>query len=448
MIKMSRSKYEKLKANKEIERWYKEVQKGSITTANVYLRRLGNFCNYIKMDPLKLLTMKDIQLLNLLNDFIEHMTDKGHAGGYIQNYVKAVKSWLNFNLIKLPRKIKVPHADSTPTLKGKQLFSQEDLKKILDASDIRGKVAISMVAFSGIRLQSLGNEKGTDGIMLSDIEGLILDRNGVRFENIPAKITVRETISKKRNEYFTFLGLEGCEYVQLYLNERINAGEELTGESALLTKSKFGIRKDGKFISRTKVSELIRKGIRTAGYNNRPYDLRPYFASRLLRAEDDRLMYRDYRSLFMGHKLDIESTYTTERKQSPDSIKAMKEAYARSFKYLQSRPAVSPEEKETLEKGLAETIFKKYLNFNEQEALDLLELPDEERKKIIDKRIGKPQDKDNIRLKAEKDKKEIEQRNGGSRQKVVQIDYAEDYMDAGFEFVSQLGIDRAIMRLP
>jgi integrase len=446
---MTKQKYVELRKNQEIARWFNEVKRGSETTAKTYMRRLGNFCKVMKIDPFYLLKMKDKQLSDLISDYITKMEDMNHAGGYISSTMKGLKSWLSYNGIRLQRKIKIKNVQSTPTLEGKAIFSQEGLKKILDSTDIRGKVAISMVAFTGIRLESLGNEKGTDGIMIKDIEGLTIDRNGVRFESIPAKITIRKTISKKENEYFTFLGQEGCEYVLLYLNERINQGEQLTENSPLLTYAKIGLRnKSNGFVTRIKVSELIRKAIRTAGFENRPYDLRPYFASRLLRAEDDRLMNRDYRVFFMGHKGGIEHVYTLHRKVSNDMETAMKEAYARSFKYLQSRPAVSPEEKESLEKGLAETLFKKYLNFSEQEALELLDLPDDERRKIIEQKIGRPQDKDNIRLKAENDKKEIENRNSGSRQKVIPIDYVETYMDLGFEFVSQLGSDRAIMRLP
>lgn len=444
---MVKEKYSKLRENKEIARWYETIRRGSKNTSEVYLRRLGGFCDVMKSDPFYILKLSDKKLKNLLNDYVTMATKEGKAGSYIASTITSVKSWLSFNEIKIG-KIKIENAEDTPTLNNVRLFSQDELKEVLDSCDIRQKVAVSMVAMSGIRLQSLGNEWATDGIMLKDIEGLTVDRNGVKFEMIPAKVTIRKTISKKRHEYFTFIGKEGCGYIEKYLTERLMEGEILTKDSALLTYSKLGLRSGNGFITRNKVSELIRKAIRTAGFENRPYDLRPYFASRLLRAEDDRLITRDYRSFFMGHKGDIEHTYTTQRHLSQDSVEAMKEAYARSFKYLQSRPAITPEEKETLEKGLAETLFTKYLNFSEQETLELLDLPDEERRKLIEQKIGKPQDKDNIRLKAESDKKEIENRNSGSRQKVIQIDYVETYMDLGFEFVSQLGSDRAIMRLP
>ena len=445
---MPKEKYAELRKNPEIIRWYKDVKRGSQTTADVYLRRLGAFCETMKKDPGKLLKLKDMQLADLISDYVGDMEDKGKSGGYIASTVKAVKSWLSFNGIKIPRKIKINGANDTPTLDDKGIFSPEDLKKVLDSADVRGRMAISMVAFSGIRLQSLGNEHGTDGLILSDIEGLTVNRDGINFEIVPAKVTVRKTISKKGHEYFTFIGPEGCDYIILYLNERLRSGEELTGESALLTKTKFNLRRGGKFITRTKVSELIRSAIRTAGFDNRPYDLRPYFASRLLRAQDDRLITRDYRTFFMGHKGDIEHTYTTERILPKDMVEAMREAYSRAFKYLQSRVPITPEEKETLEKGLTFLVLRKYFNFTDSEITDLLDLPDEELQKKIQERIGTTEDKDKIKQKALTDRKEVEHRTNGARQKIIPMSHVEVYIDEGWEYLKDINSEKAIMRLP
>ena len=213
---MPKEKYAQLRRDPEIIRWYRDVRRGSQTTADVYLRRLGAFCQTTEHDPGKLLKLKDRQLADLVSDYVSKMEDMGKAGGYISSIVKAVKSWLTFNGISLSRKIKISGREDTPTLDGKGIFSPEDLKKVLDSGDVRARMAIGMVAFSGIRLQSLGNERGIDGLVLSDIEGLVIERDGIRFEKVPAKITVRKTISKKGNEYFSFLGPEGCDYVVLY----------------------------------------------------------------------------------------------------------------------------------------------------------------------------------------------------------------------------------------
>ena len=55
--------------------------------------------------------------------------------------------------------------------------------------------------------------------------------NRVELERIPVKIRVRANLSKARNEYFTFLGSEGTDYLIEYLNKRIQGGEKVSLDS-------------------------------------------------------------------------------------------------------------------------------------------------------------------------------------------------------------------------
>lgn len=375
---MAKEKYGDLKKNPEIKRWFEDVCRGSMTTGKVYLRRLGSFCEAVGNTPQALLKMKDMQLANLMTDYVSLLENKGHSGGYIGSIIKAIKSWLSFNGVKLPRKIKIRNVDDTPTLNDKGLFSQDDLRKVLDASNIRGRVAISLIAYSGLRLQTLGNEPGTDGLKLGDFPELTITNNGVEFENIPTIVKVRKELSKKNHEYMTFLGPEGCEFVQLYLNERIQSGEDLDPNTPLLTKAKFQLRKEEPFLTRTKVSELIRKSIRTAGFENRPYDLRPYFASRMLMAQDERLVQRDYRTFWMGHKGDIEHKYTTDRRLPNDHIEAMRTAYSGATKHLETRhkaPTVEDFERIQKEASLMDLEISFGINLSEEQKDKLMLVP-------------------------------------------------------------------------
>ena len=49
----------------------------------------------------------------------------------------------------------------------------------------------------------------------------------------------------------------------------------------------------------TNISDFIRKAIRDAGFTWRPYVLRRYFDTRLMMAESDGLIIRDYRTFWM-----------------------------------------------------------------------------------------------------------------------------------------------------
>lgn len=68
--------------------------------------------------------------------------------------------------------------------------------------------------------------------MLEDIEGL--DSEPLAFSKIPAKVNVRNGPSKSRLRYFTSLALEGCKYLEDYLDAREATGEVMSRESSLL----------------------------------------------------------------------------------------------------------------------------------------------------------------------------------------------------------------------
>ena len=89
---MRESEYSALLEDKVLKRWYNNVARGSLITADVYLRRLGHFCNELKTTPNKLVEMKEEALYDLFLDTVSNMEEKGHSGSYIHSTLKAVKS--------------------------------------------------------------------------------------------------------------------------------------------------------------------------------------------------------------------------------------------------------------------------------------------------------------------------------------------------------------------
>ncbi len=84
----------------------------------------------------------------------------------------------------------------------------------------RARVAISLMAFSGLRLESLCNYEGNDGLRLGDIKELhIVDE--ITFDRIPAMILIKQKLSKPRNQYFTFIGKVGIEYINNYMMRKV-----------------------------------------------------------------------------------------------------------------------------------------------------------------------------------------------------------------------------------
>ena len=456
---MGKNRYGYLLKDRDMARWKHSVDTGSRITGDIYLRRLGAFCTEMGKTPQELLKLKDKALADLIDDYVIKREEKGNAGSYIKSAIKGVKSWLLFNGIKLPRQIKVKDADRSPTLAEERIPTPDELKRIFNAGDSRERTACALVAFTGVRIGVMGNYLGTDGLKVKDIPDLKVEGDQITFLRIPAQVIVREELSKSAKKYFTFLGQEGCMYLQNYLIERIRSGETITPESAIITASKLGYR--GKqHITAVNVGDTMRNAIRNAGFQWRPYVLRAYFDSRLLLAQDERLIARDYRSFFMGHVGDIEHRYTVNKGRLPDEmIESMRSAYEKSTKFL-----------ETEKKGLSEDELKAKLEehqkaldrqFREQllmmvgftkeeiESQNLLEKTTEEIQQIVrDKLSGSILNPQDIDKQIERDKAELSKKVNGARQKIIPISLLEKYMQADFEFMAMLGNEKAIIRLP
>lgn len=85
-----RSKYRPLLDDEKIRRWYNHVARGAEVTADVYLRRIGCFCNEHDITVHKLLEMTDDELITMINDLITEMESQGYAGSYVESNVKAI----------------------------------------------------------------------------------------------------------------------------------------------------------------------------------------------------------------------------------------------------------------------------------------------------------------------------------------------------------------------
>jgi integrase len=121
---------------------------------------------------------------------------------------------------------------------------------------------------------------------------------------------VREDLSKARHRYFTLLPRRGTDYILAYLRTR----KELNENDPLIA------AKDG-FLKTESISKAIRRVMDRAGLEDfRPYDLRHYFATRMLLAEAGGVLPREYRVFWMGHKGDIEARYTLNKYTLPKEL--------------------------------------------------------------------------------------------------------------------------------
>ncbi|MEM3656652.1 MAG: hypothetical protein QXP58_09090 [Thermoprotei archaeon] len=132
-----------------------------------------------------------------------------------------ILSWLKFNDIRLQLTVNISGENETPTIVNERVPSKEELARILRKVTSRARVAIAIMAFSGLRPESLGNYEGTDGLRLGDIKDLRLS-DEIQFDKIPVTIMVKNKLSKARHQYFSFIGEEGTTYIKEYLEERKN----------------------------------------------------------------------------------------------------------------------------------------------------------------------------------------------------------------------------------
>jgi len=425
-----------IRGNKLVIDWYKNLQGGSIITAETYLRTLGLYCKLTKNTPESILEKaRKGDLKSEFINFVNDLQSQGKAGSYIIRFKKVLNSWLTFNnLDSKLQGVKIKGANLTPTIQDERPPTKEELDKILRNASLRGRAIISILAFSGIRPESLGNYNGTDGIVLKDIEGLEITDQGINFKIFPAMLKIRPTLSKKGNAYFTFLPEQACKYIKDYLDFRLIKGEKLNLESPLIIEDPRGSHlKNTDFISTPYLLRDVRKAIRKSGFSFRPYVMRVYFASAMDIAESKGLISHSWRAFFMGHKGDIEARYSTNKRLPPDIIEQMREAYKKCQKYLIT-------ELPQLEESNINEIIKKQMlliaGFKEEEIekMNISEMSNEEiTQKIREKLMGSI--KENL----------VKNAKG---QFVINKDRVEDFISKGFEFVADLGNGKIIMKMP
>jgi len=422
----ARSKYMPLLENSSVLRWYKNVARGAQTTADVYLRRLGSFCNQMNTTPSQLVKIKSKGIHTLLLDFIEDEEKQGKAGSFIETTIKAVRSWLDFNGIQMTYKVKIRGARQTPTLQDERVPTQDELRRIFHAAIPKDRCSCALMAHSGLRPEVLGNYLGTDGLRIKDFPELRIQGEDLAFETVPTFIIVRPELSKTRRQYFTFLSEEGCEYMVEYLKERRQNGEALTDDSDVIAPK---VRTKA-FIRSINIGDGVRKAIRAAGFKWRPYVLRAYFDTQLLLAESKGKITHTYRAFFMGHVGDIEARYTTNKGRLPkDLIEDMRVAYKRCQPLLQTTKAGSGEE-ELRSSFRRQLLLLTGMNEEEMGKLNVDGMTDQEIQDILKHRLPKAL------------------LNNGNRQKVVPTDEVEVFITQGWEFVNTLPNARAIIRLP
>ena len=423
-------KYLYLLKNERVRRWYENLNAKSYLTATTWLRTLGLYCELENTTPDEILIdMNKLEFRDKFADFVRRMEREGKAGSYIIRFKKVLRSFGKFNGKNLELNVNIANERLSPTIENEIVPNKEELSRLLRKASSRGRVSISLMAYAGLRPESLGNYEGTDGLRLKDIEGLRLLDN-IEFDKIPAMITVKSMLNKARHQYFSFLGDEGITYIKEYLEERRRQGELLDYNSPLLqfdNKKKY-LRKND-FLRTTLLTRDIREAIQGAGLKMRPYVLRAYFSTALDIAESKGLISHPWRQFIMGHKGDIEARYSTNKRLAPDMIEEMRESYRKCLKFLETKVSEVSEDNAKL--------------FLQQQLLSAVGYKQEEIDKIDLNNISNEDFQQLLR-----DKVAGAMVGNGSKQRVVPINEIEKLLKEGYEFQAVLPNGKAIMKLP
>ncbi|KXB02928.1 hypothetical protein AKJ45_03060, partial [candidate division MSBL1 archaeon SCGC-AAA261F19] len=200
--------------------------------------------------------------------------------------------------------------DLVPTL--------EEVKKLLDVSDIDTKFSIIFLAQTGMRPEDALN------LNIGDIQReLDLDKSPLAVKFLPKKDR-----GKGIGERITFLGSDGVDVLKQYLQAREARGEEVTSNSPLF------IARTGGAISKQMLNERVKRSAKKAGIENgnngkygrfRLYCLRKFFMTQLTNhGMEDRIV-----DFFMCHKVSpVDLSYWQRR------VDQLREEYRKREKFL------------------------------------------------------------------------------------------------------------------
>ena len=424
------NKYDKIAGQEEVRRWYDNMRRKSKITADVTSRNLALYCWNMETTPNKILKMAlSGELKSQFEDFVTRMETEGKKGTYIAQIRASLNSWLKYNGYIQRVKTAITNETINENTQYERVPTREEFEKVIRKLDSRGRVELSLIALSGVRLEVIGNHDGSDGLMLKDLENFDVEK--LLFTKIPAKINVKAQLSKARFNFFTFITEEGCRYIEEYLAERKRNGEIINPDSpVVLSNTSMNRKGRNKFLTTNSISNELRKAITGAGFTFRPYVFRAYFATGMDRAENKGYISHPWRQFLMGHKGDMERKYSTDKRLAEDMIEEMRKAYALSSKFIS--PTMSQKEENNMVYTMRRSMLRASgMKPEEIDNIDnLTEMAEDDFQRLLGERLTR------------------KVANNGKKQKVVPIDQVEQAIEEGWEFVSNLGNGKAVMKLP
>ncbi len=369
---MAEAAWRALLEDEEVREWHDKLSLNSALTADERGRILHRYCTILRTTPAKLVGRAKDQdggrrnVERELQDFVVRMRKphkpsehgepdddakavercrRGHAPGYVENFTKSLRSWFDHNDITL-RRIIIGDTDAAPTVENEVPLTPLEIRDVLSAASLRGRVVVSLVALAGLRPEVLGTRRAEDGLTIGDLPDLELKDRTVRAKRTPLQVVVRRELSKVKRKYFSFIPSETSRYVVEYLEHRLARGEDVTNESPLL-RPDYNRERQGRpaelrgreFLTTQAITSEIRDALRARGLSQRPYALRSYFIQRLESAERDGKISPLDRMFFSGRKDSIDLRYSHFKALPQSVVEELRAVYVKCEPYLGAKAA-------------------------------------------------------------------------------------------------------------
>jgi integrase len=270
----------------------------SAVTKKIYqynLRLFMEFCNINKFEEL-------IGRQNQIIPYLMSLREKKLSYNSISTRLNAIYHFYDMNDVSLnKKKIKMFKGEYIRKVVDRA-YTREEIKKILDVSDLRAKTIVLLMASSGIRIGALPDIK---------------IRNLEKINNI-YKITVYEG---SNSQYFTFCSPECTSYIDAYLDFRTINGEDLNKDSYLI-REQFDIsdleqiKNKSKGMSISGIESLLsvillKSGVRVISHSQnrkevaRAHGCRKFFTTQCVNSK----VNPEIREMLLGHKIGLTSSY-------------------------------------------------------------------------------------------------------------------------------------------
>jgi len=259
------------------------------------LRLFMEFCGINKFENL-------IGRQNQIIPYLMSLREKKLSYNSISTRLNAIYHFYDMNDISLnKKKIKMFKGEYSRKVVDRA-YTDKDIRKILDVSDLRAKTIVLLMASSGIRIGGLPN------IRIKNLE---------KINNI-YKITVYEG---SNSQYFTFCTPECTSYIDAYLDFRTKNGEDLNKDSFLI-RDQFDItdleqiRNKSKGMSISGIESLLsvlllKSGVRPINHTRnrkeiaRAHGFRKFFTTQCINSD----VNPEVREMLLGHKIGLTGCY-------------------------------------------------------------------------------------------------------------------------------------------